>query len=185
MRTEAIEKGTGRSWADWLAFFDRIGADRLDHAALAREVEAEGTATGWWAQAVVIHFEQETGRRVEGQTSDGRFAANASRTVAGDLDAGLARWTELVANADDFDGVPLDAEPSVSATEKWRYWRCRLVDGSRVQVTVSAKGADKVVVAVVRACRCPQRVPDLRGQRSSTRSPPWRLLVASGANHTT
>lgn len=148
MRTEAIEKGTGRSWADWLAFFERIGADQLDHAEIARAVEAEGAATGWWGQAVVIHFEQETGRRVEGQVGDGKFSANASKTLPGDLDEGLARWLSLVADDDGFDGVPFDAEPSSSATEKWRYWRCPLGDGSRVQVTVSAKGGGKVVVAV-------------------------------------
>jgi hypothetical protein len=148
VRTEAIEKGTGRSWGDWLAFFDRIGAERLDHAAIAREVEAEGVATGWWGQAVVIHWEQATGRRVEGQVGDGKFAANASRTIPGDLDEGLERWVALVAEDGDFDGVPLDAEPSTSASEKWRYWRCPLGDGSRIQVTVSAKGGGKVVVAV-------------------------------------
>jgi len=148
VRTEAIEEGTGRSWVDWLAFFERIGAERLDHAEIAREVEAEGHATGWWGQAVVIHYEQLTGRRVEGQLGDGKFATNASRTVPGDLDAGLARWESLVADDDGFDGVPLDSEPSSSATEKWRYWRARLADGSRIQVTVSAKDGGKVVVAV-------------------------------------
>jgi len=148
VRTEAIEKGTGRSWADWLAFFERIGADQLDHAEIARAVEGEGVTTGWWGQAVVIHFEQETGRRVEGQVGDGKFSANASKTLPGDLDEGLARWLSLVADDDGFDGVPFDAEPSSSATEKWRYWRCPLGDGSRVQVTVSAKGGGKVVVAV-------------------------------------
>jgi len=148
VRTEAVEKGTGRSWSDWLAFFERIGAERVDHAELARAIEEEGVATGWWAQAVAIHYEQAVGRRVEGQTGDGKFAANASRTVPGDLDTGLERWLALVAGDDAFDGVPFDAEPSVSATEKWRYWRCALVDGSRVQVTVSAKDGGKVVVAV-------------------------------------
>lgn len=148
MRTEAIENGTGRSWADWLAFFDRLGAAELGHAEIARAVEAEGVATGWWGQAVVIHYEQETGRRVEGQVGDGKFAANASKTLSGDLDSGLARWRALVADDDGFDGVPLDAEPSSSATEKWRYWRCPLADGSRIQVTVSAKDGGKVVVAV-------------------------------------
>src|SRR5690554_8055434 len=96
MRTEAIENGTGRSWADWLAFFDRLGAAELAHAEIARAVEAEGVATGWWGQAVVIHFEQETGRRVEGQVGDGKFAANASKTLPGGLDEGLARWVSLV-----------------------------------------------------------------------------------------
>ncbi|NLF06102.1 MAG: hypothetical protein GX593_14040 [Actinomycetales bacterium] len=148
MRTEAIENGTDRSWAEWLTFFDRIGAASLDHAALARAVEADGQVTGWWAQAVVIHYEQETGRRVEGQVTGGKFAANASKTVPGDLDEGLARWVALVSDDDAFGGVPLDAEPSSSATEKWRYWRCPLADGSRIQVTVSAKDGGKVVVAV-------------------------------------
>ena len=34
-RIEAIERATGRSWDDWLAFMDRIGAKDLDHHAIA------------------------------------------------------------------------------------------------------------------------------------------------------
>lgn len=148
MKTEALEKGTGRVWSEWLAYFESIGAADLDHPEIARRLAADHPdLTGWWGQAVVIHYEQQTGRRAVGETSQG-VAANASRTVPGDKDAALAAWESAVGGLTEHDGVPVERAGASSATEKWRYWRCTLVDGSKVQVTVSDKAAGKVVVAV-------------------------------------
>jgi hypothetical protein len=35
--------------------------------------------------------------------------------------------------------VPFAGEPAVSRTEKWRYWRVSLADGTRVTVTIGEK----------------------------------------------
>ena len=148
MRTEAIEAGTGRTWPQWTEVFESIGAHALSHAEIVTRVVEQTGLEGWWAQAVVIHYEQQTGRRIEGQTSTGTFAANASRTLPGDLDSVLTRWIAHVDARSSLAGVPLDSEGRTSSTPKWRYWRCALADGSRVVVTVSAKSPEKVVLAV-------------------------------------
>lgn len=84
-RIGPVERATGRTWDDWLRFMDRIGAERLDHRAIALRVyrELDGTLeqVGWWAQPVTVAHEQHIGRRISGQRPDGTFQASVSRAT--------------------------------------------------------------------------------------------------------
>ena len=40
-------------------------------------------------------------------------------------------------------------EPSFSRTDKWRYWRVRLADGSKVAASISAKPGGEAASATV------------------------------------
>jgi hypothetical protein len=57
INTAAIEKGTARSWPDWLAFLGAIGADKLTHKEIAEHVAATGDASDWWAQSIAVAYE--------------------------------------------------------------------------------------------------------------------------------
>lgn len=104
--------------------------------------------TGWWAQGITVAYEQHIGRRVPGQTSTGAFEMSATRTMAGTMDDALETWIRLMAGRAAIDGVALDGMAESSVTEKWRYWRCRLDDGSRVVVTIGPKGPGKALLDV-------------------------------------
>lgn len=153
--TRGIAEATGIPWATWTARLDALGARRMSHAGIARHVarELEGVVAnpGWWAQAVTVAYEQHTGARHPGQTGDGRFNVSASRTVPGTPEEALARWSAVMARGTEAAGVPFAEEPTTSATEKWRYWRVRLADGTRVSVSVGAKGPGRAAVAVAHA----------------------------------
>lgn len=154
MSWDAIEKPTGTSGEAWCALLDERGAAQLNHTAIAAittEAIADIASAGWWAQAVAIAYEQDRGLRVVGQTHDGAFAANASKTVPGTMDEVLERWSAYMGEPSDLNGVPLDRAPSTSATEKWRYWRCTLVNGSKVNGTINAKSPEKVTLAIQHA----------------------------------
>ena len=88
-RIEAVERATGRSWDDWLAYMATIGADTLSHheiaAALLTELEGKVDNLGWWAQATAVAYEQYVGRRVPGQRPDGTFQTS----VAGPRSLGM------------------------------------------------------------------------------------------------
>jgi hypothetical protein len=103
---------------------------------------------GWWAQGITVAYEQHIGRRIPGQQGDGTFAASASKTIPGTMDAALTAWIALVDGRSSFNGVAVMDEPSMSATAKWRYWRCGLEDDSRVDVTVNESAPGKCRVAV-------------------------------------
>jgi hypothetical protein len=135
-------RATGRGLPGWYAVLDERGARDLPHKDIARLLSDEFGLSGWWSQSVTVEYEKHIGRRVTGQRQDGRYEGTATKTLSGDMDAVLDRWVAHLpsdAAAVTFDGIELAGEPSVSRTEKWRYWRASLADGSRVTVTISDK----------------------------------------------
>lgn len=150
--TAGIEQATGIDWTDWVKTLDDAGAESLNHteiAALCHQKMPEHVSnSGWWAQGIAIAYEHQKGLRVPGQTSDGTFSASASKTFPVDKDRALARWMAIVADRDAFGEVPLVEEPTTSSTEKWRYWRVKLADGTQVSLTISDKPGGKSTAAV-------------------------------------
>lgn len=150
---QALEKSTGIAWEEWLRLL--APHRELDHAGLAQQTLAvlrgRGTTGNqeWWAQGVAVAYEQHIGRRQPGQSCEGTFQVTVSRTLAGDMDTALAAWQGLVEGRDAFDGVKIERAGEASRTEKWRYWRCGLADGTKVNVNISAKpGGAKSALAV-------------------------------------
>jgi hypothetical protein len=145
--TAAIERTTKRAWARWVSILDDAEAAALPHpeiVGIAYDNMPAGVENpGWWAQGVAVAYEQDRGLRRPGESRKGEFQASISKTYPGDMDAALRAWVDLVAGRDSFGGVPVQDEPSTSSTERWRYWRAALTDGSRIAVTISAKPGGK------------------------------------------
>lgn len=151
--TEPFERATNRPWGEWVALLDAAGARALPHPEIVPLVLAQIDVdslynANWWAQGLTIAYEQHIGRRIPGQRGDGTFAGSISKTYPGSLDDALAAWQAIVAGRTEFIGLRVAGEPASSATEKWRYWRCGLEDGSKVNVTVNAVGPGKSRIAV-------------------------------------
>ena len=147
-----VMKATGKAWTDWFAILDEREARSLPHQEIARLLREDHGVSGWWSQSVTVEYEKRIGRRETGQRRSGEYTTTVSRTFSGTIDEALDRWlARLSAGADAraFDGVPFAEEPSISRTEKWRYWRVRLADGSKVTVYISAKpGGEASLLAV-------------------------------------
>lgn len=145
---KAIEDHTGKSWDQWMALFEQIAAARLSRKEIAQKLDDMGAAGDWWAQMATAAYEQHIGRRVPGQDCDGRFAVSVNKTMAGDLDGALSRWLALVAGREEFSDVGVARGPETSQSEKWRYWRCGLADGTRIAVNISMKSPAKAALSV-------------------------------------
>lgn len=61
--------------------------------------------------------------------------------MGGDMDAALAEWMSYVGDRIDFHDIAIDGVPRISQTDKWRYWRCNLADGSKLSVNIQTKPA--------------------------------------------
>ncbi|WP_313407491.1 hypothetical protein [Aeromicrobium sp.] len=156
-KAASISTATGVDWTEWDAWLTSEGALDRPHAEIAklalRRVHELGITThaangkpfndGWWSQTIAIEYGHQHGLREQGQQSKGDHAVSASRKVVGSLDELLQRWLDAVAGRTEFDGVELAGEPSARSTEKWRYWRAKLADGSAVNVDISA---DRIAV---------------------------------------
>jgi hypothetical protein len=147
MNIEAIEKATGKSWDEWLAFFKDIKAKELAHHEIAEKVFETGTPD-WWAQNVTVAYEQHIGRRAPGQRRDGTYEVSVTKTISGTMDDAFKWWLVKVAEVKEFSGVLFAGEPKTSNTDKWRHWRVNLSDGSKVIVSTSQKTSDKALLAV-------------------------------------
>ncbi|WP_394215148.1 hypothetical protein [Brachybacterium vulturis] len=136
-RAARIEGATGVPLAEWTQRLDAAGGRDLDHASIARLLAQQWEISGWWAQGVTVAYEQVIGRRVVGQSCEGDFAASASRTVAGDPGSVRDRW-EAFMTPERREELGL-AEPRLTDTARWRYWRTEVADGTRLSVNITAK----------------------------------------------
>lgn len=135
--SNAVRAATGRGWTEWFELLDRAGARDMPHKDITAWLDAQGLVSGMWCQAVVTTYEQEIGRRIVGQTCDGDWTAGTRRVVRRcDSDEAFTRWCAAVDGQSDFDGVALDGSPTVQVSEKFRYWRAKLADGSRVDMNI-------------------------------------------------
>ncbi|MGD8495960.1 MAG: SRPBCC domain-containing protein [Gemmatimonadales bacterium] len=94
---EAVLKATGHDWAEWFELLDAAGADGMTHREIAAWLVDEGPLEGddgWWAQAVTVAWERETGRRVRGETKDSGFQVAVQRTLSIPADEAWTLLTE-------------------------------------------------------------------------------------------
>lgn len=145
---DAILKGTGQPWSHWLHWLHGIEASELSHKDIASKLSEQNGISGWWAQMLTVQFEQAIGRRVAGQDCSGSFSVTASKTMPGSMDDALASWQQHMKDCTAFSDIAISRGPDISSTEKWRYWRCGLADGSRVNINIYQKSPDKASLSI-------------------------------------
>jgi uncharacterized protein YdhG (YjbR/CyaY superfamily) len=145
---EAVKKATGKGWDKWFTILNQEKADKLKHKEIAKLLSGKYEVDGWWAQSITVEYERHLGKRQVGQVKDGTFQTAVSKTLPGNLDQVFKIWLDKVRNVKEFNSIPLAGKPVISKTEKWRYWRVDLQDGSRVTITVGTKTADKSILTM-------------------------------------
>lgn len=145
---ESLKNATGKSWPDWFNYLNKINAQHLTHKEIAATLQESAGVPGWWAQTITVEYERKIGRREVGQSCEGDFQASASKTLPGTMDQVFLHWQEFVKEVDHFNQVGFSSSPQTSETQKWRYWRVGLQDGSRLSIIINQKSTDKVLLAV-------------------------------------
>lgn len=145
---EAIENATGKPFDYWVELLNGRSAADLSHKEIARLLQDDAGVSAWWAQMLTVAYEQHIGRRVPGQDCNGVFTLSVTKTLSGSMDDALAWWLDLVDGRNEFSDVAVTRGPDISETDKWRYWRIGLGDGSRVNVNIYQKDADKASLGI-------------------------------------
>jgi uncharacterized protein YdhG (YjbR/CyaY superfamily) len=143
---EAVEKATGKGWNEWFTILKQKTDESFSHKEIAKLLMDQYQVDGWWAQSITVEYERHLGKRQIGQVEDGTFQTAVSKTLPGDLDQVFSLWLNTARDVKEFNSIPLAGEPSISKTEKWRYWRVDLADGSRVTITVGKKTDEKSIL---------------------------------------
>jgi hypothetical protein len=141
---EGVQRATGRARAEWFTLLDEWGAARREYKEIAEWLTGEHGLSKWWAQKLIVEYEQARGLRAPGVRRDGTFEVTASKTIAVPVhrlfdafvkDSQRTKW--------------LDARMSLRTAQEKRSARFDWEDGStRVNVDFVAKGSSKSGVAI-------------------------------------
>ena len=140
----ALIDATGRDYDDWFSALDAWGAAEHSAGEARAWLRDDHGVSAWWAQKLVVEYEQTRGTRVPGARPDGTVTVGASRTVA----ASQARVFAALADP----GLRAHWLHDVTLTERTatpdRSARFDGPNGTRVNVTLDATGPSKTTISI-------------------------------------
>jgi len=95
---DAVCRATGEYWEHWFSILDTFDVRAQGHKAAAEHLHSLGVGD-WWAQMVVVGYEQARGLRKKHERPDG-FQVSAGKAIPARLDAVWAAWHDPVARAE-------------------------------------------------------------------------------------
>lgn len=164
-----IERATGRDYDAWFAALDRWGAPGRPFREIAGWLEGEHALSSWWAQKLIVEYEQARGLRPRGARPGGTVAVGASKTVA----VPVERLYDAVVEPEQRERWLPGAVVRVRTSRPHRSVRFDWAgDGTRVSVTFEAKGDARSQIALEH-----ERLPDPEtAERTKTF---WRERLAA------
>jgi uncharacterized protein YndB with AHSA1/START domain len=140
-----VRRATGRDRDEWFALLDAWGAAGRPFRDIADWLTGEHDLSRWWAQKLIVEYEQARGLRSAGVRPGGTFSATASKTVG----VPVERLFEAFANAGLRRLWLPGAKLRARTTERGRSARFDWEDGgTRVNATFLSKGKAKSQVGV-------------------------------------
>ncbi len=167
--SSGIERATGRDRDEWFRVLDEWGAPGRPYRDIAGWLTGEHGMSNWWAQKLIVEYEQARGLREPGVRPDGTFEAGASKTLAVSAERAYAAFTD--------SKIRSQWLPGESWTEREGSWPGKVVrfdraDGTRIAVQFDAQPPGKVAVAVQH-----QRLPDVAAADAAKTY--WRERLAN------
>ncbi|UPK75235.1 hypothetical protein MU582_00935 [Nocardioidaceae bacterium SCSIO 66511] len=148
--SDALVEATGRDYAAWFAALDEWSPPGRPYREIVEWLTRQGVSD-WWAQKLIVEYEQSRGVREKGARAGGTFAGGASKTIHVPAETVFESFTDAESRRKWLS----EPELSERTSRPHRSVRFDARDGSRVNVTFDAKDADRTVVAVEQV-----RLPD-------------------------
>lgn len=147
-----IRRSTGRDYDEWFVLLDQWGAPGRPFREISDWLETDHDVSSWWAQKLIVEYEQARGLRPPGIRPDGTFTVGASKTVA----VPVARLYDAVVDPKQRERWLPGAVMGQRASRPRRSARFDWADDdTRISVTFEAKGDAKSQLALEH-----ERLPD-------------------------
>ena len=134
----ALRRSTGRDRAEWFAMLDTWGAGGRPYREIADWLTGEHGVSSWWAQKLIVEYEQARGLRDAGVRPDGTFAGGASKTIAVPVQRLFDAFVDADLRERWLPGVVLRERTSQAGRSARFDWDD---DASRVNVTFGSRSA--------------------------------------------
>ena len=142
LRRGACTPAEDRSY--WFGLLDAWGAPGRSYREIASWLTVEQGLSAWWAQKVIVEYEQARGLRAKHQMPDG-FQVSASRTITAPNTAVFQAWNEARTRA---RWLPESAGLEAMSTTAERRLSFAGPGDSRIEVRLLAKNAERTQVTV-------------------------------------
>ncbi|HEV8054389.1 MAG: DUF4287 domain-containing protein [Chloroflexi bacterium] len=140
-----VQRATGRVRAEWFSLLDAWGAAGRQYRQIADWLTSEHGLSNWWAQKLIVEYEQARGLRDPGVRPDGTFEVGASKTVAVPVERLVAAFVDAGLRGRWLPGAVLHERGSQAE----RTLRFDWGDGTtRIVVSFSATGKAKTQVVL-------------------------------------
>ena len=159
----ALRSQTGHDYGEWFQLLDDWGASGRPYREVADWLTGTHGMSEWWAQKLIVEYEQLRGIRQPGARRDGTFTGGASKTVAVPVDRLFEAFTDPALRGRWLPGVELSERTS----RPGRSVRFDVADGSRLDVGFTPRGDSKSQLAVEHV-----RLPDAAAAERAR--PDWR-----------
>lgn len=144
MSDQAVRAKTGKTWKEWFAILDKVGATQMSHKEIVAYINKKHSVGQWWQQMVTVTYEQARGMRQKHEKPEG-YQISVSRTFNTSLpelfkafsdENARSRWLEE-------DGMVVrKATPNKSIRAIWNDKKTSL------EINFYAKADDKTQVVV-------------------------------------
>jgi hypothetical protein len=144
-KVSGVRRATGRERGEWFALLNKWGARGRPYREIADWLTGKHGISKWWAQKLIVEYEQERGVRDPGVRRNGTFEVSASKT----LGVPVERTYDAFVNSRQRKRWLKDATMTLRDSRPGRSARFLWEDGStRVTVAFLNKGSSKSTVAV-------------------------------------
>ena len=140
----ALRRTTGRDRAEWFAMLDAWGAGGRPYREIADWLKTEHGLSNWWAQKLIVEYEEARGLRDPGVRRDGSFEVSASRTIDAGIDDVLDAFVLPGARDRWLPGVAIGEVDRDAARLRFAWTD----GGSRVTASLSRASVGKTLVVV-------------------------------------
>lgn len=145
-KVTAVARATGRGRNEWFELLDAWGAKGRPYAEISSWLTGEHGVSRWWAQKLIVEYEQERGIRPPGIRRDGTFEVGASKTIA----VPVKMLFDAFADPRRRRKWLTDGRMTLESSQPGRSARFGWADGStRVVVEFAAKGPSRSTVSVL------------------------------------
>jgi hypothetical protein len=144
-KSDGVQRATARGRDEWFELLDAWGAAGRPYREIADWLTSEHDLSRWWAQKIIVEYEQARGLRPPGVRPDGTFSVTTSRTVA----VPVARLFDAFADPNLRERWLPGAVMRERTSQRGRSARFDWGDGStRVNVDFIDKGRSKSMVGL-------------------------------------
>lgn len=140
-----VKKATGKTPAQWYAALDKWGAPGRPYKEIAAWLTEKHGVSKWWAQKLIVEYEQDRGIRKPGAQPDGTIEVSTSKTLAAPVGRVFAAFADSRRRKRWLADGSMSLEDSTRDKAAKFSWQDR---ESRVNVSFEAKGASKSTVVV-------------------------------------